>query len=264
MRRLAEMNPIVSLILAAGLLASPSPTPLNAGYGLLPVIVNVHTSAVCTTLHQTVIPVGYIAKTNDAAFTDVKNRTLKVGLSMISDQTDYIFLAHHDQSDTQAVMTNIALAKQLLDESRKHYPDDKNPEIAAMRSELESIIDLQRQYNSIVDAIAGTYLDSQTNAQLYGGMYGQTTTNVQQRNQQSERDFINSNRVLLGLAPLDDSLTGPMLADQSATAQTLVQPSPGVRQQVDAQQLDAALQTAEYRLRLTAVAAQRLCTQPQH
>jgi len=266
---------MISLIATVVMLgASPSPTPLATGYGLLPVIVNVHTSAVCTTLRQTVIPVGFIAKTNDAAFTDVKNRTLKVGMSQIADQTDFVFLAHHDQVDTAAVTSNIALAKKLLDESRKRYPDEKDPEIAAMRAELESVIDIQRQYGSIVDAISGAYLDSQTNQQLYGGMYGQNTTSVQQRNLQAQRDFINANRILLGLAPLDAlplsasipgsstnaDIADTMRSDMSATTQTLPQASPGARQQVDAQQLDQQLQNAEARLRATAIAAGRLCT----
>jgi hypothetical protein len=268
------MSLIVSLIAAIVLDASPSPTPLATGYGLLPVIVDVHTSAVCTTLRQTVIPVGFIAKTNDAAFTDVKNRTLKVGMSQIADQTDLVVLAHHDQVDTGAVTSNIALAKTLLDESRKRYPDEKDPEIAAMRAELESVIDLQRQYGSIVDAIAGAYLDSQTNQQLYGGMYGSNTASVQERNLQAERDFINGNRILLGLQPLDapplsaslpGSSTSADIADQlrqdmNATTQTQPVPSPGVRQQVDAQQLDEQLGLAESRLRATAVAALRLCS----
>jgi hypothetical protein len=255
---------VLALILSGiTLVASPSPTPLATGFGYLPVIIDVHTSAVCTTLRQTVIPVGFIAKTNDAAFGDVKDRTMKVGMSMISDQKDFEFLAHHDQVDTQAVVTNIALAQKLLDDSRKRFPDEKNPDVAAMRAELESVIDIQRQYSSIVDAIAGAYLDSTSNQKLFGGMYGQNTSDVQARNLQAERDFINSNRVLLGLPPLEGLPlpgSGPGGTSQNVLADTMTQASPGARQQVDAQQLDAQLGEAEGRLRAMAIAAQRLCT----
>ena len=103
-------------------LATPAPAPTATGYGSygsLPVIITVHTNAVCTTLRQTVMPVGYIAKTNDAAFADVKNRTLKVAMSQISDDTDLEFLAHHDQSDASAVVSNSNMAAQLIAESEK-------------------------------------------------------------------------------------------------------------------------------------------------
>ncbi len=264
------MSMIALILSGITIVASPSPTPLATGYGYLPVIIDVHTSAICTTLRQTVIPVGFIAKTNDAAFTDVKNRSLKVGTSMITDQKDFEFLAHHDQVDTQAVLNNMELAQKLLDESRKRFPDEKDPDVAAMRAELESVIDIQRQYNSIIDGIAGAYLDSIDNQKLFGGMYGQNTSDVQSRNLQAQRDFINANRVLLGLAPLAGLPlpgSGPSGDSQSALADTMPQASPGSHQQVDALQLDAQLGEAEGRLRATAVAAQRLCahaTPPPH
>jgi hypothetical protein len=104
-------------------------------------------------------------------------------------------------------------------------------------------------------------------------MYGANTTSVQQRNLQAERDFINANRILLGLQPLDApplsasipgssataDIADQLRQDMNATTQTQPVPSPGVRQQVDSQQLDEQLGLAESRLRATAIAAGRLC-----
>jgi hypothetical protein len=267
---------ILSLILSiAGAVATPAPTPGptsaagNYGsYGSLPVIITVHTNAVCSTLRDTVIPVGYIAKTNDQAFTDVKDRTLKVAMSQTSDDTDLVFLAHHDQSDVSAVTTNAELAVKLLEESEKRYPGSKNPDVEAMRQELSRIIDLQRQYNSIVNAISGAYLDSTDNKKLYGGFYGENTENVQTLDLMAKRDFINANRVLLGLQPFD---AGPIAntGQQNQQAQVLqegnnplTQPGPSAApgQQATVKQITSDLQDAEGRLQTTAIAALHLCT----
>ncbi len=264
---------ILSLILlaAAGALPSsaPTPAPLATGYGALPVIINVHTNAVCTTLRQTVVPVGYIAKTNDAAFADVKRRTLKVATSKISGDKDFEMLARHDQTDVSAVLSNNELARKLIDDSRERFPDQKNPEIAAMRQELSDVIGLQRQYSSVVDAISGEYLDSLSNRQMYGGFYGTDTANVQERDLEAKRDFINANRVLLGLAPFDSQpIVGTDVASQQGQIEQsgmnpfthpLPGASPGTRRQMGAQQIAARLQDAENRLQATAVAALRLC-----
>jgi hypothetical protein len=257
-----------SLILAAAL-STPAPQPTATGYGSygsLPVIITVHTNAVCSTLRQTVMPVGYIAKTNDAAFADVKNRTLKVAMSQISDDTDLVFLARHDQSDVSSVVSNNNLAAQLIAESEKKYPAQKNPEIEAMRQELAQIIDLQRQYNSVIDAISGQYLDSTSNKQLYGGFYGDNTTNVQTRNLIAKQDFINANRVLLGLQPFDQNpiANSGMNEQQSAminNANPYTQPAPSASpgQAAGVEQIATELQAAEGRLQTTAIAALHLC-----
>jgi hypothetical protein len=225
-------------------------------YGSLPVIVHVSTSAVCGTLRQTVIPVGYIAKTNDAAFGDVKTRTLKVAMSQLSDDTDFEFLARHDQVDTGAVLSNIQLAIDLIDKNKKLYPAAKNPEIEAMRAELVSVLDLQRQYNSVIDSIAGSYLDSTSNKQLYGGFEGTNTQAVAQRDLMAKRDFINANRVLLGLQPFDEQGVQPL---QNPFTQPIASASPGSREQMGGPQLQAQLSDAEGRLQVTALAALRLC-----
>jgi hypothetical protein len=261
---------MLSLLLAAVVaVPSASPAPMATGYGSLPVIINVHTSAVCTTLRQTVVPVGYIAKTNDAAFADVKKRTLKVAMSQISDDKDFEMLARRDQSDVDAVLSNSELALKLLDQSRKRFPGRENPEIEAMRAELLDVIELQKKYSSVVDAISGAYLDSLSNRRLYGGFYGDNTSSVQQRDLIAKRDFINSNRVLLGLTPFDSQpIAGSDQADQQALpmhddANPFTQPqpdaSPGSRQQTGAPQLGRQLSQAEYRLQTTAVAALKLC-----
>jgi hypothetical protein len=258
----------VLLSLAGTVAPAPEPTASSYGsYGSLPVIITVHTNAVCTTLRDTVLPVGYIAKTNDGAFTDVKDRTLKVAMSQISDDTDLQFLAHHDQSDVSAVTSNTALAVKLIEESEKRYPAEKNPDVEAMRDELSRIIDLQRRYNSIVNAISGEYLDSTSNKQLFGGMYGENNANVQTLNLMAKRDFINSNRVLLGLQPLDN---GPIAntSQQSQQSQMtqqgsnpLTQPGPSASpdQEATAAQISTDLQEAEQRLQTTAIAALHLC-----
>jgi hypothetical protein len=213
-----------------------------------------------------VMPVGYIAKTNDAAFTDVKNRTLKVAMSQLSDDVDLEFLAHHDQTDAAAVVSNANLAMKLIQASAKKYPADKNPEIEAMREELGEVVDLQRQYNSVIDAISGEYLDSTSNKLLYGGMYGQDTSNVQTRNQIAKQDFINANRVLLGLQPFEQNpIAGSGMTGQQTEmvngANPLTQPAPTVSpgRQAGPAQIESELQDAEDRLRTTAIAALRLC-----
>lgn len=263
---------MLSLILAATMaLASPAPAPQSTGYGSygsLPVIIKVSTSAVCTTLRKTVVPVGFIARHNDAAIADVKALTLKTGVDPLAGDTDFRFLAHHDQSDVAALVSNDNLAQSLIDESRKRFPAEKYSEIEAMRRELEAVIDLQRRYASTIDAISGQYLDSLDNRVLYGGMYGSNTTSVQTRSLLAKQDFINGNRVLLGLAPLDTEPIAGGNADAMQTqnvhdANPFVAPqpsaSPGSKEMTDAAHLQSSLDDAENRLKLTALTALRLC-----
>ncbi|MDE2481909.1 MAG: hypothetical protein KGN02_06935 [bacterium] len=242
-----------------GIMPTPAPTPP-------PVITTIESRAVCTALRKTVIPVAFIAKHNDAAFHDVVLRAANVGQSMLSDKTDYEFLARHDQSDVGAVLTNMDLAQKLLDQSKARYPDAAHPYVAAMRAELENVLYYQKQYNSLVDAISGEYLDAQSNKNLYGGFYGSNTSEVQQRNILAKQDFINGNRALMGLPPLDGLPLGNGAAaaasyqehrDQSRVTGSSVNGGPSVLDRVR-----SGLTSAESELAHTAVAAQRMCTAP--
>ncbi|HEY5341593.1 MAG TPA: hypothetical protein VIK27_11245 [Candidatus Aquilonibacter sp.] len=235
---------MLALLLTATLAAlpSPSPSPISTAYGSYPLIMDIHTDAVCTTLHQTIIPVGFIAKTNDAAFDDVRTHTLKVAMSLISDDKDFEMLARRDQRDVSAVLSNSQLALALLAQSRNRFPADKSPSVEAMRQELARVIDLQKQYNSALDAVSGAYLDSLSNRRLYGGFYGDDTADVQQRNLSAKRAFIDANRELLGLAPFDgEPISGTITEQTGAT------------------RVHKDLGDAEKRLAVTALAALRLC-----
>jgi hypothetical protein len=193
-------------------------------------------------------------------------------MNQLSDNTDLEFLARHDQIDTGAVLSNVQLAIDLIDQNRKKYPAEKNPEVQAMRDELSAILDLQRKYNSIIDSIAGGYLDSTSNKQLYGGFEGTDSQAVTQRDLIAKREFINANRILLGLAPFDEEPLGNtsassqqaqiMQQEQNPFTQPAADPSPGSTEQTGAPQVQKQLQDAEGRLQVTALAALRLCNGP--
>ncbi len=242
-----------------GITPTPAPTPP-------PVITTIETRAVCSDLRRTVLPVAFIAKHNDAAFHDVVVRAANVGQSMITGKTDFEFLARHDQADVGEVMTNMDLAEKLLNESRERYPAARHPYVAAVRAELERVLYYQKQYNSLIDAISGAYLDADSNKVLYGGFYGDNTSEVQQRNLLAKQDFFNGNRALMGLPPLD----GLPFGTGAAAAQSYQQ----VREQNQAtakavnggptivQRIRSSLSASEGELAHTAIAAQKMCTSP--
>jgi hypothetical protein len=89
---------------------------------------------------------------------------------------------------------------------------------------------------------------------------------VQTRDQLAKQDFINANRVMLGLTPFDqnpiaNSGETEQQAQQLNNANPLTQPAPDASpgQQSGAPQIASQLEDAEQRLQVTAVAALRLC-----
>ena len=260
------------LSIVTPVLATPSPAPSGGygSYGSLPVIIRVSTNAVCSTLRQTVIPVGYIAKTNDNAFTDVKARTLKVAMSRIADDQDFELLARHDQVDTGDVLSNISLAIGLIDQSRKKYPDQKKPEIEAMRAELERVLDLQRKYNSVVDNIAGSYLDSLSQQATLRRFLLEPITQTSNseiwkpRRRSSTRTAYCWARALRcgtdrGYGSASQQADRSRKRARTRFPNPPIKRRPGAHDQLGLNQISSELQGAEDRLQTTAIAALRLC-----
>jgi|SRR5579872_1925981 len=195
-----------SLVLFAALAtASPSPSPTEP-----PEILHVVVSPFCGMLRQTIAPVTEVQRANDRSFTDFYGQAAKLnddvfrtdGLG-VDIELEMTTIAHRSQYNSGVVDTSISRAERLLAASRKRYPDEKYPDLAALRNEMESVLDSQQRYNSVLSAITGAYID------------GLGVVNVPQDIPQL--NYVNGMREVLGAPPI------PRLPRPGDTEQSLAQ-----------------------------------------
>jgi hypothetical protein len=179
---------------------SPSPSP-SVSVGPYPQIIHTITSKSCTALHNVIMPVGYVTKKNDEAFTGMQDRIdeifsefgdrdgptradlLRLGGSKdatAGSEVDQIDPSGQDdnllygpdqilkaaQIDTIAndIYANVELESQFMKNSLAQYPPGADAKVDEMRQHAQNLMDLQRSLADKYENFAKTYLNNQNMA----------------------------------------------------------------------------------------------------
>jgi hypothetical protein len=157
-----------ALVLAAVASASPAPSapPLK-------VIVHVHSSALCTELHRAIIPFVVAEQKNNTRFMAMDQQLGKYhqwyrppsdaatdpnGSPEING-AQALAAAQIDQN-AALMYEDIAHVEKLLKASEHVTPTGRDPELDALRTRAQHILDLQREVANRYEEQAGTYLNS--------------------------------------------------------------------------------------------------------
>src|SRR5579863_308701 len=178
-------------LLLTTLVAVSSPTPAPT---LPPEIIHTISSPLCSSLQNTIMPVGYVSKINDQAFRTMALSTQKflaniypgdvptqgdmdaalrqsptgsataidAGSSNHDDDLLYspgqILSAARIDAVAQQIFQNINLENQYMRESYKSYPEGSDAKVDALRKRAQNLIDLQMALATRYEQFAGTYI----------------------------------------------------------------------------------------------------------
>lgn len=193
--------PLILSLLAGVALPTPSPTPPPVSTPFYPTIIHTVTSETCTTLHNLVMPVGYVTKKNDEAFTGMQDRIQQIfgqftghdaptraDLMKLGDSRDATSGASADQIDpsgqddsllygpsqvikaaqidsiANAIYGNLVLESQFMNKSLAEYPPGANANVDEMRKHAQALMELQRSLADKYENFARTYLSNQNMA----------------------------------------------------------------------------------------------------
>lgn len=176
---------MIALLFAAATLAAPSPKPTPQ----LKVIVNVRSSSLCSAVRGMAIPIGYVTRRNDQAFSaiDYKLISFMQNTHGISDAGAAELRSMENQLDDEGVYTptndvtvvqmdqiayqilqNITLEDGVMNDSWQQYPKGKFESIDAFRQRMQNLIDLQRALAHQYMDFTGIYLDNRGQARFAG------------------------------------------------------------------------------------------------
>ncbi|MHB8146722.1 MAG: hypothetical protein ACYDGM_05580 [Vulcanimicrobiaceae bacterium] len=185
---------IIPAILAALIAVAPAPTAP-------PVIFHTVSSPLCNSLQSTILPVGYVSKINDTAFSAMARSTQKflsnlfpgddptvadldaalagqpttaltqeMGSTAGDDQLLYgpgqILDASRIDAVAQQIFQNLTLEDGYMKQSFKAYPPGTDPSVDTLRQRAQNLIDLQRALANRYEQFASTYLDNQGMARM--------------------------------------------------------------------------------------------------
>jgi hypothetical protein len=123
------------MVMAAN--AAPSPYPTTSH---LRVIVTVRASSFCSAVRSTAVPIGFVVRTNDAAFSSLTANPPSLDPS----DPNRFAVANATAKIMYAVVQNLELAENVLHRSWGQYPHGKDANVDALRQRLQNLIDLQR------------------------------------------------------------------------------------------------------------------------
>jgi hypothetical protein len=169
---------LVSFLLAGTLATfqpsvTPSPTPP-------PTIIRIVTSETCNTLHSLMMPIGYVTRRNDRAFTAMAGSmqgflglvtpggipSKAGGLNHSKDDDPVIYgpgqtiNAARIDGDAEQVFGNIWLERKYMKKSLTEYPPGTDPKVDALRQHAQNLIDLQQALANRYEVFAGEYIDN--------------------------------------------------------------------------------------------------------
>lgn len=169
------------------LLAAVTGTPSPGAYAApLKVIVNVRSSAFCSTVRTTAVQIGYVTRRNEEAFGAMDHSMITFmenerGVGMMTnaelqtmDQSlddDLLYTPSNDITVMQMnqvaniIAKNLTLEDHVMDASWKAHPRGESPEVDALRQRLQNIMDLQRGLDNRYLQFAGMYQDNAGMAQ---------------------------------------------------------------------------------------------------
>jgi hypothetical protein len=171
---------IFATIVATAATPGPRPTPQ------LKVIANVKSDSLCSSLHDTIVPVAYVTHRDDEAFAALNHSMLKflqqipgVRASSIADLNTLdtsldnaeLYSPSAELSVVQMnkiadeIAQNVTLEGRVMDASWKHYPKGKFSNVDAFRQRLQNMIDLQRALEEKYFQFTQMYLDNRNQEQ---------------------------------------------------------------------------------------------------
>lgn len=181
----------------ATLVSVAPPAPAPSATPPYPVIYRTKTSPLCNSLQTAILPVGYVAKINDAAIHAMALSTRKflAGLSPgdLPNSADFnaalngksatalttqmaasgqgddpllyspaqILNASRIDQTAQDLFHNVTVADRYMKESYKEHPIGQDPALDALRQRQENLINLQLALANRYEEFAGTYLGNQ-------------------------------------------------------------------------------------------------------
>jgi hypothetical protein len=168
--------------LLANQAAQADPTPP-------PVIYRALSTEACTTLRKLIVPVGYIAKRNNAAFRAM-SASLDTFLGLMFPKSpvesneellygprEIVSIARID-SIAQDIYNNLALADRYMQQSWSEYPQGGDLRVDALRQQAQAMIDSQRALADRYEQFASTYLHYRDMPDLGGPADPQTLRTV--------------------------------------------------------------------------------------
>lgn len=187
---------MISFLLVLLVVTNPSPASST-----IPEIAHTKTSPVCTALHSYALPIGYVARRNDAAFRAM-SRSMQVYLSGIypgdvPTSTEMASTLHGMPEGAQAdamgaenlddqllfgpgqtltvaeiddvanqIYSNLLLEDKVMNQWWHDVPSHADPQVDAMRQHLQNLMDLQRALADRYERFAGLYLSNKGMASL--------------------------------------------------------------------------------------------------
>jgi len=170
---------LLSTVLLADATAAPQPTA--APQAPLRVIVTVKSSTLCNAVRKMAIPIGYVNRRNDDAFSSI-NRTMykylkqNVGNKPIS-TSEQILQNHGGDTgpdvhpiNTYTILSmnktawqiaqNVTLESAVMQRSWKEFPPGKDANVDAMRQRLQNLIDLQNALENKIMSFTQGIMDN--------------------------------------------------------------------------------------------------------
>jgi hypothetical protein len=173
---------LLSTILLADATAAPQAT--TAPTAPLRVIVTVKSSTLCSAVRKMAIPIGYVNRRNDDAFSSI-NRTMyaflkqNVGAKPISVSEQILQNAGGDTGpevapiNTYSILSmnktawqiaqNVTLESSVMQRSWKEFPKGKDANVDALRQRLQNLMDLQNALENKIMSFTQGVLDNAGN-----------------------------------------------------------------------------------------------------
>jgi hypothetical protein len=170
---------MLALIFATLTATAATPSPQPAPH--LKVIANVRSDSLCSSMHDTMVPIAYVTHRNEEAFAALNHSMLKFlqqvpGLKFSTISQMSSLDAALDQAElynpdaemsvqqmngiTYQMAQNLTLEGQVMSASWKQYPKGKFPNVDAFRQRLQNLIDLQRALEEKYYQFSQMYLDN--------------------------------------------------------------------------------------------------------
>lgn len=177
------------LFLAALATATAAPAPTPAPLRALRVIVTVKSSTLCSAARSVALPIGYVNRKNEEAFSSI-NRSLYTFLqrnkSALNTSPSEQVLQNVSGDDgpvsapapinTVNILTmnrtawqiaqNLSLESDVMRRSWKEYPKGKDENVDALRQRLQNMMDLQNALENRIMSFTQGYMDNSGGSDL--------------------------------------------------------------------------------------------------
>jgi len=181
------MTAFVFALVTLASAATPLPSPAPQATPPLKVIVNVRSSSLCSAVRSMAVPIGYVTRRNDEAFSAIDHSMLSfmentrgatpAGAaelrSMGNDLDDLeVYTPTNEANVVQMdkiayeILQNVTLEDHAMNQSWHDYPKGHSESVDAFRQRMQNLIDLQRALANKYMDFTGIYLDNRGQARF--------------------------------------------------------------------------------------------------